>query len=343
MSATSSHTAPAAAPAATASAGANVALVKYWGKRDADLNLPATGSISLTLDSLSALARVWISDGREYRFTMDGVPVAGAAGERMDRFLDLLAAELGAAGPLVTDVHVNFPVASGLASSAAIHCAIAAAAAACNGARLGLERISELARRGSGSASRSVHGGFVEWRRGERADGRDSTAVQLLPESGWNLAMAVAVTTQERKPLGSRDAMEHVARTSPLYPAWLAGQEADLAAMRAAIERRDLDSLGRIAEENCLRMHATCLSARPPVIFWSPATLAVMQEARTLREGGIPAYFTIDAGPQVKMICRGQDLDRVCARLENVAGVREVLRAAPGKGVRILEGESPWR
>ncbi|MFM7144364.1 MAG: diphosphomevalonate decarboxylase [Alphaproteobacteria bacterium] len=326
---------------ATARACANVALVKYWGKRDEEMNLPATGSISLTLAELTATARVFPATAREPRFLQDRRPVEGVPGRRMVEFLDLVATRFGG-DPLAVEVVADFPVAAGLASSAAIFAETAAAgAAACEG-RIDLDDLSALARRGSGSASRSIHGGFVEWARGDRDDGSDSVARPLLPAGEWDLAMAVAVVSEAKKDVGSRDAMGHVARTSPLYAGWLAAQDDDLESMRVAIDRRDLERVGTIAEENCLRMHATAIAARPPILYWAPATLEVMSLVRRLRGDGLAGWFTIDAGPQVKVLCAGADLDAIAARLAEVPGVSRVIKARPGDGVRMLEGPCPW-
>jgi diphosphomevalonate decarboxylase len=274
---------------------------------------------------------------------MNGSPVGGVAGERMARFLDGLAGPERGAAPLAAVVEANFPVGAGLASSAAIFCAVTAAALSVLGRRVGRGGMSALAREGSGSAARSVYGGLVEWARGEARDGHDSIAHQLLPESGWDLAMLVAITSEEMKRTASRDAMHAVAATSPLYRGWLEAQDEDLAAMRAAITGRDLAEVGRIAEESCLRMHATCFAARPPVVFWSPATLAVMEAVHALRVEGTAAYFTIDAGPQVKVLCMRSDAQRAAARLAAVPGVRRVLTSGPGRGVEMVRGEAPWR
>jgi diphosphomevalonate decarboxylase len=331
---------------ATALARANVALVKYWGKRDEALNLPAVGSISVTLDGLEARATVshpGPNDTPRARFVQNGQPVAGVAGERMAAFLDRLARPSSDAPTLYADVEANFPVGAGLASSAAIFCAVTAAALSLLGRAVDRGQLSALARQGSGSAARSVFGGFVEWHRGSAADGSDSIAQPLLPATGWDLALLVAVTSERMKETGSRDAMRHVAETSPLYDGWLAAQDADLAAMRRAIAARDLAEVGRISEENCLRMHATGFAARPPVFFWTPATLAVMDAVRALRRAGTPAWFTIDAGPQVKVLCAPGDADAVAGALGRVAGVQRVLRSRPGDGVEMRHGEAPWR
>jgi diphosphomevalonate decarboxylase len=336
--------APSAAGSAVAQACANVALVKYWGKRDPRLNLPAVGSLSVTLGGLTATARVRASDRAPHRgFVQDGRPVTGVAGERMAAFLEDLARRGGVPCHLSAEVEASFPVGAGLASSAAIYCAVAAAASSVVGLRLGKAELSGVARMGSGSAARSVFGGFAEWQRGERDDGADSIARPLLGEGDWDVGVAVAIVSEERKEIASRDAMEHVARSSPLYTGWLEAQEDDLEAARRAIAERDLARLGQIAEENCLRMHATCLAARPPVLYFRTATVAAIEAVWALRRNGLAAYFTIDAGPQVKVLCRAADLGSVTGALGAVPGVLRVIPTQPGPGVQMIEGEAPWR
>lgn len=330
-------------PEATARAGANVALVKYWGKRDEERNLPAVGSISITLSDLVATARVRVDEPSAPRFLGGGEVVTGRAAERMDAYLDWLGTQLGSRARLTTQVGTTFPVGAGLASSAAIHCAVAVAAASALGVSVDRARLSRLARVGSGSAARSVYGGWVEWHRGRREDGEDSGATQLLPEGDWPLAMVVAIVHEGQKEVPSRDAMRHVAATSPLYAGWIAAQDEDLAAMRTAIAARDMTAVGTIAEENCLRMHAITFAARPPVLYWSPVTLAAMEAVRALRREGRDAYFTIDAGPQVKVLCRPEDVDAVATAMREVPGVVRTLRARIGRGVEVLEGPTPWK
>ncbi len=324
-----------------AAACANVALVKYWGKRDLEANLPAVGSISLTLDGLEAQAR--ISANPRERFTSRGAPVTGKAHDAMVQFLDWLAASRGHDIALAVDIETNFPVAAGLASSAAIYCATASAGLSFLEAAVSRKELSTIARRGSGSASRSVFGGLVEWHRGANAQGDDSFAEPLLGPEDWELGMVVAILDEGKKKTSSRDAMQHVADTSPLYSGWLEAQEEDLQSMREAIRTRDFSTMGTITEESTLRMHAVTMAARPAVLYWKPATLEVMETVRQMREGGLQAYFTMDAGPQVKVLCQQNDMAAVAERLQALPPVLRVLQARAGGGVRILEGSIPWK
>ena len=223
----------------------------------------------------------------------------------------------------------------GLASSAAAFAALALAASRAAGLALDPSGLSALARRGSGSAARSIFGGFVEWHRGERADGVDSFAEPLAPVDHWDLRTIVAITSTAPKAVSSRDGMLRTA-ASPFYPAWVAGAEADLAEARAAIRARDLEALGLVAEHSALKMHAAALAARPPLVYWRAATVECMHRVWALRTDGVAAFFTIDAGPQVKVLCAPEDAARVAAVLESVPGVERILECGPGRGAEVI-------
>src|SRR5947199_134533 len=225
-----------AAPATTARANVNLALVKYWGKRDRARNLPATGSISLTLDSLSVEASVVFGGGQADRL---------------------------------------------------------------------------------------------------ETDGRDSVAEPLAPPDFWDLRVVVALTSSAPKAVSSRAGMEHAA-TSPFYPAWVAGAEADLAEARAAIRARDLEVLGLVAEHSALKMHAVGMGARPPLLYWRGATVDCLGRVWKLRAEGPPAFATLHAGPQVKVLCAPGDVRRVAEALRAVPGVERVLACAPGVGAEVV-------
>jgi diphosphomevalonate decarboxylase len=327
-----------AARAVTAVAGTNIALVKYWGKRDVALNLPATGSLSLTLDRLGTRTTVAFDDGATDRLVLDGAPADDAATARVSAFLDRVRAraEIGRRALITSDNSV--PTAAGLASSASGFAALALAATRAAGLTLSPSELSALARIGSGSAARSIFGGFVEMARGERPDGSDAVAHALPEGDGWDVRLVVAITASGPKAIGSTAAMTHTARTSPYYEAWVAGVPADLTAARAAIAARDLAALGVIAERSALRMHAAAMAADPAIIYWNAATVSAIAAVRALRARGTAAFVTIDAGPHVKALCRAADADAVAGALRAVPGVSETLIAAPGPGARVVEG-----
>jgi diphosphomevalonate decarboxylase len=328
----------------TARAGINIALVKYWGKRDPDLNLPATGSLSLTLANLGSETTVrFASDARspegEDRISVDGAPAPARFAERVRRFLDLVrrAAHLDLPAEVATCNSV--PTAAGLASSAAGFAALALAASRAAGMTLAPSELSALARRGSGSAARSIFGGFVEMAPGERSDGSDACARALLPADAWDVRLVVAITAEGPKAIGSSESMELTAKTSPYYPGWLQAVPQDLAAARAAVRAQDLTGLGRVAERNAMRMHACALAADPPILYWNAATLAAMETVRRLRASGSEAFFTIDAGPHVKVLCAACAAAVVESALAGTPGILRTLVLAPGPGAEILREE----
>ncbi len=323
--------------AVRARAHPNVALVKYWGKRDLHLNLPAVGSISLTLGGLYTEVTIQPSKANRDEYRSNGRLVEGAPLSGLGRFLDLFRALSGRQERLSIEAKSNFPVAAGLASSASTYAALTVALAALYGIRLSKEQLSALARQGSGSACRSIWGGFVEWRRGERPDGSDSFASRLVSPPDWPITVIVAITDFQPKHTVSRDGMRQ-SETSPFYPAWVASQVDDLDEARRAIGAGDLERLGSVAERNCLKMHAVAFTARPPLVYWRPATLAAVETVWKLRAAGVPAYFTIDAGPQVKVLCRTQDRATVQGALAATPGVRKVILCHPGGDAQLVEG-----
>lgn len=323
---------------ATVQAHPNIALVKYWGKRDERLNLPCAGSISLTLAPMSTRTKVTFDP----ELPVDEVYLNGArADEATERgvckVLTLLRERAGATARARVESVNDFPTAAGLASSASGYAALVMAVSEALALRLSRQELSIFARRGSGSACRSLHGGFVEWRRGEREDGSDSCAIPLAPASHWPLTVVVAVVSAAQKPISSREAMRRTVATSPFFPAWLGRVEEDLPRMRQAIQARDLEQVGLIAERNCLSMFATMLGADPPVLYWQPATLAVMARVHALRAGGLAAYYTMDAGPNVKVLCSSMDASVVLSQLTDIPGVATVHLAEVGGPALRLE------
>jgi diphosphomevalonate decarboxylase len=200
-----------------------------------------------------------------------------------------------------------------------------------------LAELSALARRGSGSAARSIFGAFAEMHPGVSPDGADAVAAPIIEGDGWPVRLVIAVTAEGEKSIGSTEAMDRTARTSPFYPAWLESVPRDLQDARAAIAERDLPRLGAVAERSAIRMHATAMAAEPAVVYWTSTTLAVMQAVRQLRErDGVSAYFTMDAGPHVKVLCDHTDAAAVETTLAATPGVLRTLIVSPGRGARVL-------
>lgn len=325
---------------ATAEAGINVALIKYWGKRDAARNLPAVGSLSLTLDQPGTRTTVRFDAARGAdRFVLDGVEVDAT---RVSRLLDAVRARAGL-DHRAEVVSVNtVPTAAGLASSASGFAALGLAAWRAAGLPLPAavadgrdERIPadlvDLVRRGSGSAPRSLLGGLVEL-------DRDTGGVRrLLPPGAWDLRLVIARTVAGPKEVGSREGMERCAATSPYYAAWVETHPADLEAARRAVAARDLAALGEVMEHSTLKMHACMMAARPPLLYWRAPTLAGIEVVGALRREGVGVWFTSDAGPHVKALCAAADAERVAAALRAVDGVTDVTVARPGPGARIVD------
>jgi diphosphomevalonate decarboxylase len=328
----------------TARAGTNIALVKYWGKRDADLNLPAAGSLSLTLADLGSETTVRFArnsaDGDGGDRVFFGGSVADARfTERVRSFIDLVRARAGLRLPATVVTNNTVPTAAGLASSAAGFAAMALAASRAAGLHLSPSELSQLARRGSGSAARSIFGGFAEMEAGLAADGSDAVAHQLLDENAWDIRLCVAITAEGPKAIGSSAAMKLTARTSPYYANWVASVPTDLDEARTALHTHDLGRLGTVAERSAMRMHACAMGADPFILYWNPATLAAIATVKQLRAAAVQAYFTIDAGPHVKVLCATADAERTQAALASTPGVMRVLLLAPGPGAHIIKEE----
>ncbi|MBI4511233.1 MAG: diphosphomevalonate decarboxylase [Deltaproteobacteria bacterium] len=322
---------------ATSIARTNIALVKYWGKRNSALNLPAAGSLSLTLDGLSTKTTVEIAGSAVDRLFLNGQDTKGEPLARVTRFLDLIRARAGISHAAVVTSDNSFPTASGLASSASAFAALAVAACRAYGLGPDTRELSALARRGSGSAARSIFGGLVEMLPGKKDDGSDAHAVQVLDERAWDLRLVVGIVHGGApKQVSSRSGMDHTAETSPYYQAWLSSVPKDLEAARKAIVARDLTALGEIAEQSALTMHASALAARPGILYFRGPTVEAILAMHALRRNGTQAFVTIDAGPHVKVLCAPEDEARVTAALSSVAGITSVIPCRPGAGVELL-------
>ena len=280
-------------------APSNVALCKYWGKRDIELNLPVTSSLSISLGNKGSYTQIK-QEGKSDSYIVNGVPISLTSkfAQRLQKFLNLFRP---ARAHYLVEIDTNVPIAAGFASSA---CGFAALVQALNQLydwRLSKQDLSILARIGSGSASRSVYEGFVEWQQGDDYNGMDSYSSKL--EYIWpELRVGALIICDQEKPISSTEAMQHTVNTSPLYEAWPAQVEQDLAAIKLALARKDFVILGQTVENNAVAMHALMKSAQPPVIYSLPETVAAMVKVKELRANNIPVFFTQDAGPNLQLL-----------------------------------------
>jgi diphosphomevalonate decarboxylase len=327
---------------ATAIANANIALTKYWGKRNKEFMLPNNGSTSMTTDDFYAHTTVDFSEG----FNEDVLIVNGkefkAGTEEYDdyvgSFLRVVRGMTGNNTRVKIVSNNNFPTAAGLASSAAGFAALATAVNAALGMNLDKKQLSMLARRGSGSATRSIHGGFVEWKRGQEEDGSDSYAEQIATADFWpEFRMIACITTSKEKKIKSRAGMSQTVKTSPMYQAWLNTVNHDIETMRKAILDKDFTTVGRTAEENCVKMHSTMITTKPSIFYWNAGTMNLIHSVMDWRDEGLESYFTIDGGPQVKIICLEKDVEEIVRRVKQFDNIEDVRVVKPGSDARVVE------
>ncbi|MRH44438.1 diphosphomevalonate decarboxylase [Aquibacillus halophilus] len=322
---------------AIAKAHTNIALIKYWGKRDESLFLPMNSSLSITLDQFYTTTAVqFCSCLNQDLFILNGNLADDAETTKISKFLDRIRELKGEKIYAIVNSNNEVPTAAGFASSASGYAALAAAATKSIGLDLDKKELSRIARQGSGSACRSIYGGYVEWEMGEKTDGSDSYAKPVMDGQEWDLSILSVLVGSKQKKVLSREGMKRTVETSPFYPGWLDTVEKDLNLAKQAIQQRDFDLLGNVVEANALKMHATTLGANPPFMYWQSGTIEVMEHVQELREAGIPAYFTIDAGPNVKVICQQKDEAAVRQALLNVKAVQDVYLCHSGPGVTYL-------
>lgn len=317
-----------------AKAHANIALIKYWGKKDDELALPMNSSLSLTLDCFYTETEVVFNDNIDKdEFYLNGKIQDNVITNKVSSFLNLFRNDTNMNIPAIIKSTNYVPTAAGLASSASGFAALAAAANIASGLNLEDKELSMYARQGSGSATRSIYGGFVEWNKGTSKN--DSYAIPI-DDANWDIGMVIVVVNSKEKAVSSRDGMKRTVETSPFYTGWVESAEEDLKQIKDAIKKQDFEQIGFIAERNGLKMHATMLGANPPFSYWEPESVLVMQIVRELRNKGISCYFTMDAGPNVKIICRLSESDIIKERLTQVFQKEQIIVTGPGPGVIVL-------
>lgn len=298
-------------------APSNIALCKYWGKRDAELNLPINPSLSVSLDHLGTRTRIEPIDGPLDEVWLNGLEMRPDTlfAQRLSRYIDLFRQDRPQAFRVQT--RNNIPTAAGLASSASGFAALTLALNDALGLQLEPTALSMLARLGSGSACRSIYTGFVEWHMGHREDGLDSHAHPI--DTPWpGLAIGLIKVDEGVKSVDSRSGMARTVESCHLYQSWPLQANSDLAKLHQAIESKDFTLLGSTAEQNALSMHATMIASWPPLLYWQPDSVAAMHKIWALRQQGLELYFTMDAGPNLKLLFLEQDRTEVLAHFPDL-------------------------
>jgi diphosphomevalonate decarboxylase len=319
---------------ATAVACSNIAFVKYWGKRDEALRLPMNSSLSMAMSHATTTTTVaFVSQRDEDQVFIGGEPAAEPSRLRVIAHLDRIRRMSGIAERAEVASQNDFPANAGIASSASGFAALTAAGTRAAGLELSAQELSCLARLGSGSAARSILGGFSEWHAGQGHE--SSYAEQLAPPQHWpELRDIVVVLEDATKPVSSTQGMA-LASTSPHFSTRMDLIANRLACARQAILDRDLAALGEISEREAIELHLIAMTSRPPIFYWQPATLALIHHVLAWRAQGLEVYFTIDAGPNVHLLCEEQSVQSIVAALEATSEAQRLIVNAPGFGTRL--------
>jgi len=317
---------------ATALAHPNIAFIKYWGNRDNALRLPVNGSISMNLDGLFTRTTVTFHSSRSDILVINDREISGKGLERVSSILDLVRGMANINERAEVSSTNNFPAGAGIASSAAAFAALALASSQAAGLTLSEAQLSRLARRGSGSASRSIPSGFVEWQMGTGDD--DSVAVSIALPEHWDLADCVAVVNATHKKTGSTEG-HAIAGTSPLQNARVADTPRRLDICRHAILNKDFEAFANIIEHDSDIMHSVMMTSNPPLMYWQAATVGIFHEVRAWRASGLPVAYTVDAGANVHVICLADHAKDIEQRLHELNGINDVLVAKVGGPAKI--------
>ena len=317
----------------TAIASPNIAFIKYWGNRDPALRLPANASLSMTLSNLQTKTTVIFDDRLEAdQIEIDGSPASAKASSRVTMHLDLIRTLSGVPAFASMRSQSNFPAGAGIASSASAFAALTAAASNAAGLELDKKQLSILARRGSGSAARSIFGGFVQLFSGEVNE--DGYAEQLAPAEHWHLVDLIAVVTKEHKSTGS-SAGHLLAPTSPIQAPRVQDAARRLETCKDAILQKDFRTLAQIVELDSNLMHSVMMTSEPPLLYLEPESISVMKHVTRWREAGLDVCYTIDAGPNVHCFCSFEDSHEVERQLRSIDGILDIYRCSPGNGVAL--------
>lgn len=325
----------------TAIAPANIAFIKYWGKKDLPagevgeaLRLPLNSSISMNLSGLCTTTSVEFSSG----FSEDSVKLIGDSFSvfeinRVKKSLDLIRQRAGIDEYARVVTKNTFPKGAGAAASASGFAALTVAGFAAAGVSLSEKELTIFARLGSGSASRSIPDGFVLWKDGQKSE--ESYAYSLYPSNYWDIRDILVIVDSLMKKVSTTKGMEDV-QTSPLLASRLEALPGRIKRVEQALKDKNFSSLGEVIEEDCLDMHAVMQSQNPPLMYWNEMTKIIMASVIDWRASGLPVYFTIDAGPNVHILCEGKNAEQVLEKVKLLSGIQSIIMNKPAPGAHLL-------
>lgn len=298
-----------------AKAHANIALIKYWGKENEKLIIPNNNSLSMTLENLYTITEVNFIDEKSQSdvFYLDGKLQDEKETEKISKYIDHFRKLSGSDKKVEVHSYNHVPTAAGLASSASGYAALAGALNRLFDINYDKENLSKMARLGSGSASRSIYGGFVEWNKGFD---HDSSFAIPVDNGDFDICMIILVLNDKKKSISSRKAMKQTVETSPLYSSFVESSKDDLLNIKEAIKNKDIDKIGEIAQHNAMKMHATMLGANPAVMYINEDSIKAINKVKELRDKGYSIYYTMDAGPNVKLIVKKSEVDDIINELD---------------------------
>lgn len=318
----------------TAIAHSNIAFIKYWGNFDARLRMPLNDSLSMNLDALKTETTVEFDEAiKEDVIIVGGQPADDKTRARVIAQLDLIRKQANISAKAHVRSHNNFPGATGLASSASAFAALTLAAARAAGLELNERALTVLARHGSGSAARSIPAGFVEWLAATNvtSTSEQSYARQLLPPEAWDLKDVIAIVSRDPKQVGSSEGHAAV-NTSPFLGERISRLPIRYHRMRRELLNKNLNGMGADIEAEAIELHMLAMTSRPPIFYWAPATVRVLDAVRQWRQEGLEAYYTLDAGPNVHVLVEAKQAEQVADRLKTFADVQQVIVSGAGPG-----------
>lgn len=320
---------------ATAIAPSNIAFTKYWGKKDEVLRLPENGSVSMCLSNLLTTTTVEFSPTyKKDQITINGGNVEEGEAERVIKHLDRVRkmAKIEHKAKVVSNN--NFPIGTGLSSSASGFAALTLAASKAAGLQLSEKELSILARQGAGSACRSIPAGFVEWLDGNTSE--TSYAKQIFPPHHWKIADVVAIVSEDKKETSSTIGMK-AAKSSPFMKLRLSKMKDKNEKVKKLIKERKFKELGELTEQEALELHSIMLTQYPPLIYWTPGTLRIMKLCYHWRQEGLPVYFTINTGQDIHLICEQKNVKKVVTKLKELDFVKDIIVNTPGEGTKLSQ------